>query len=150
MRGNPSYPGFRANVAGDPIIYLADNPQTAFAEVGATPGEAHTVAEFTLGRSARLVDVRTDAQGQPMQDWHNAIAEWMSRPVDRAERAFGVTVKSATDPDHYYLTRYFSALVRSEGYDGIAFSSSVRQGGHNVALYDPELAVCSDCVVASA
>jgi len=80
------------------------------------------------------------------------------RPVDRytlAEKekhvwgainaAFSRPVSPSESPMRYLPTQYLSEKLKTEGYDGIAYRSSLNKEGHNVALFDPQAAKCVGC-----
>ena len=58
----------------------------------------------------------------------------LSEPVERSD-----------DPINYIPTQILSELFKVNGADGIAYKSSVRKGGHNLALFDPEAADIRSC-----
>lgn len=132
MRGHPDFPRGRANVDGQTIIYCADSTETALAEVRATSGRYFTVASLQprrLLKVASVVEKRNTGASNPFA----LIDLWMSTPVNDRN----CTALTGNEQERYYATRLFSSIVREEGYDGVQFSSSVRQGGTNVALFDP-------------
>jgi hypothetical protein len=61
---------------------------------------------------------------------------WRSRPVNDRNYVLGPH-PAVNEREHYYATQLFSSIVRAERYDGICYSSSVRECGLNFALFDP-------------
>jgi len=45
----------------------------------------------------------------------------------------------------YVPTQYLSEKLKTAGYDGIAFKSSLSQDGYNIALFDHHKAKCVGC-----
>ena len=44
----------------------------------------------------------------------------------------------------YLPTQYISEFVKSQGYDGVAYESTLHRGGYNVAIYDELFLDCLD------
>lgn len=42
----------------------------------------------------------------------------------------------------YLPTQYISEFVKSQGYDGVAYESTLHSGGYNIAVYDELLLDC--------
>ena len=42
-------------------------------------------------------------------------------------------------------TQYLSEKLKTEGYDGVAYRSSLSQEGYNIVLFDPQKAKCVGC-----
>ena len=38
--------------------------------------------------------------------------------------------------ENYYATQYISEFIKSKGFDGIEYKSSLRKGGTNIVLFD--------------
>ena len=129
MRGNPSFPAQRANLAGQPILYCANSNQTAIAEVRPHLGSLVTIAVAKPCRALKLVQVfrRMEQDSDPFGlNPLSILDDWMSRPLNSLE-----------DISLYWQTQLFSCIVREEGFDGIRFSSSANPAGWNLALFDP-------------
>jgi hypothetical protein len=51
-------------------------------------------------------------------------------------QALAMPIRRDDDPLSYIPTQILSELFKISGADGIAYKSSVRNGGHNLALFD--------------
>lgn len=131
MFGNPGFPAWRANLKGQPIIYLADSTATALKECRIEPGQTYTEARFQVVKPLTLVDIRGQSDAG-MLDPFATLDLWMSRPVNKDAGEI-----EEAERYHYYVTKLFSSIVRNEKFDGLEFTSSVQGGGWNVALFDP-------------
>lgn len=131
----------RANPAGIPYLYLASNAETAISEVRPHPGEIACVATFNLKKNLKVVDLRSPRRTvSPFQlgdeelivqlrrdlAFLDAVSEELMRPV--------VPRSAAID---YVPTQYICELIKSAGFDGVVYRSSVGKG-YNLALFDPE------------
>jgi RES domain len=130
----------RANPAGIPYLYLASSPETAVSEVRPHTGEIACVAEFTTPGDLRVVDLRAPREmvspfiledaseiGRLRDDlpFLERLGEELTLPV--------VPQAAAID---YTPSQYVCEFIKSLGYDGVIYRSSVSDG-INLALFDP-------------
>ena len=136
----------RANPAGIPCLYLGSTPETAAAEVRPHTGETACVADFTIP-DIKAVDLRNprklvspfmlsdaDAIGQLRADLPllARLGEELTRPV--------LPSGAAID---YIPSQYLCEFIKTSGFDGVVYSSSVSDG-INLALFDPAKAAGGD------
>lgn len=136
----------RANPAGIPYLYLGSHPDTAVSEVRPHTGESATIASFTLS-DAQFVDLRTprasvspfilddEAKVVELQSYLpllEKLGEELTRPV---------IPRSA--PFEYIPSQYLCEYIKSCGFDGVVYRSSVSDGV-NVAIFDPAMANIAD------
>ncbi len=146
----------RVNPIGIPVFYGAIEEETAVAEVRPWIGSVLTVGRFELQRECHIVNCADNFLGDSVWPpgfldsfnranghevtppsakeienyiWHN-IDQAFSRPVQRDE-----------DRADYAPTQILGELFRKEKFDGIVYRSSVGEG-HNIALFDIEVARC--------
>jgi RES domain-containing protein len=134
----------RANPKGIPFLYLATHQETAIAEVRPWVGLYVSVAQFALERDVRVLNCATDDHrlmahsGEPEPE-ERERAVWQD-----IDQAFSQPVNSGDDTADYAPTQIIAEFVRVSGLDGIAYRSSLGSG-HNVALFDMEMAKGVDC-----
>jgi len=139
------YPG-RLNAVGTNCLYLAfaddqeDAKATAIAEVRPWIHAMLSVALFTNPKNLRIVDCASDpshwvwlGQGKPSEETKEKII-W-----SQINYAFAEPVALGDEPRSYVPTQILAELFRSQGYDGVAYGSSLGPG-HNLALFDLEAA----------
>lgn len=157
LNGNESYPidkmgappkrlasHGRANPAGIPYLYLGSLPETAASEVRPHTGDVACVADFTIEKPLRAVDLRNprklvspfllagaSAIGQLRADipFLERLGDELTRPV--------LPSGAAID---YIPSQYLCEFIKRCGYDGVVYRSSVSDG-INLALFDPARAV---------
>jgi RES domain-containing protein len=127
----------RANPQGIPYLYMANDKETAVAEVRPWMRALVTVAEFHTLRPLRLVDCSGDEAMFYLSDEDEAnpakresyiwgeICEAFSRPVTRNESRA-----------HYAPTQIIAEMFRTNGLDGLAYKSSLKRSGLNIAIFD--------------
>ncbi len=125
----------RANPAGIFYLYLAENLETAIAEIKPYIGDSVTVASFTLSKTVKIVDIRQGAPSLP-----EAVFSKNKDSFDHLwfgiKMYFSVPVKPQ-DPKGYIPTQYVAELFKNNGYDGIKFDSVQRRGKFNLVLFNP-------------
>lgn len=128
----------RLNPSGIPYLYLASNELTAISEVRPWSGAQLTVAKFHTTRPLRLANFSTQpgfAQACPDGSegaeftWRELITWLFSAPFD------------PRDDTAYVPTQYIAERVKASSFDGLAYDSALHEGGYNVALFDPTVAV---------
>ena len=124
----------RANPQGIPYLYLAEDAQTAIAEIKPDIGDNITIASFCLAKDIKVVDITA---GVP--SLIEAIYSKDKQSFDHLwfgiKMSFQVPVK-AGHPLGYLPTQYITELFKTEGYDGIKFNSVQNQEKFNLTLFD--------------
>jgi hypothetical protein len=129
----------RANPKGVAFLYLATNRDTALAEVRPWKGELISVGLFKILRELRIVNCTTDDH-QILYDESEPTPEEREKAVWVAiDRAFSRPVTRVDDVADYVPTQILAELFKAEGYDGVAYGSSLGPR-HNVALFDLDAA----------
>lgn len=115
------------------ILYLASDRETTVAELRPHPGHLISTAAFRLERDIVVAnfadhDIRNFLNDRRLEGLRTilSIAEILNVPVQ---------------PEHRFLyaaTQLIADAVRTEGYDGLMFSSSVASGS-NLVCFDPGL-----------
>jgi len=135
----------RLNPSGIPYLYLADSIETAVSEVRPWIDCDLTVAEFEIERDLSFVTFSRKRFGdiaveQPEElekfaaaetTWREFITFMFSCPFDPRDDAA------------YAPTQYVAERVKKEGFDGIIYDSTLKQGGFNIALFSPTSAAPS-------
>ncbi len=59
------------------------------------------------------------------------IALEVAKPLRRSDSAL-----------EYLPTQYIAEFIKSQGYDGVEYASTLREGGYNIAVFDERLFEC--------
>lgn len=131
----------RANPKGLPVFYAASDEDTCIAEARPWVDSFLSVAEFALKSKCRIVDCSQNT----MDVGVGTIVKFSLKEPNQSKReafiwheidqAFAKPVTRNDDQADYLPTQIISELFRREGYDGIAYQSSVAEG-LNIALFD--------------
>ena len=105
------------------LLYLASDVQTAVAELRPYPGHLVSTAMFRLNRDLKVAnfskhDIRNFLSDPRLEDLRSimSIADVLNVPVQPEHRAL------------YAATQLFADVLRSAGFEGLTFKSSVGKG----------------------
>ncbi|MBH0033136.1 RES family NAD+ phosphorylase [Pseudoalteromonas sp. NZS71_1] len=126
----------RANPKGIPCLYVASDKETAMSEIRPWLGSTVSVAKFSNRNELRIIDFSKHHNGtlsfffvEP-DDAKKIEAVWT-----HIDKAFSEPVTNSDQKSDYAPTQIIAELIKSLGYDGIAFKSSLCTG-LNLALFD--------------
>lgn len=128
----------RVNTKGIPCLYVTSDRDTAIHEVRPWPGSVVTIAKLHLKRDVRLIDFSKTAYAKqypyfsfgelPIEKRIEAV--WAAMDI-----AFSWPVTASDSNSEYAPTQIISEFIKSKGYDGIIYKSSLTQG-QNYALFN--------------
>ena len=115
----------RCNLPNSPHLYAAADIHTAIAETRPYIRDTISVASLCCEKDLRIIDFCFDFEDQDKcSDWF-----YMSMSSE-----FSVVNKGKEND--YFATQYLTMLVKSLGYDGLTFKSSMVMDGVNYVIFD--------------
>ena len=140
----------RANSKGIPHLYVATDKETAMAEVRPWLGAILTVAYLKITKDLNILDFSVE-HGNSTFDLKYLFEEPTNEEVIKAvwsdiDNAFSKPTKASDLKSEYAPTQIISEFIRSKGYDGIAYKSSLAEG-HNICLFDLDSAEVARCLI---
>ena len=137
----------RANPKGIPVLYLSTRQETAMSEVRPWVGSLVSCAHFKTTRALQVVDLSVYHEKGFMFYFEEPGASEREEAVwTQIDQAFSTPATSEDDTADYVPTQVIAELFKSEGYDGIAYKSSLGDEGYNVTLFnldDAQLRTCT-------
>jgi RES domain-containing protein len=133
--------GGRANPPGFAYLYLATNEKTALAEMRPWVEESLTLALFQILQNIKLVVCQPGAEdlGERLFE-ENPSAEKLDKYVwNDISKAFARPVSREEKENAYLPTQILGEAFKAEGFDGLAYRSSLERG-MNVVLFNPHVA----------
>lgn len=129
----------RANPAGIPYLYVAEQAMTAVCEIRPFLGGRVTVAAVKPRSDLQLVDltkVRFIESPFGLADLQvemerNALLSILNRELSKP-------VNPALAEIEYVPTQYLAEVILNAGYDGIRYKSAMHSGGFNVVFFDQD------------
>ncbi len=115
----------RCNLPNSPHLYAAADIHTAIAETRPYIRDTISVASLCCEKALRIIDFCFDFEDQDkFNDWF-----YMAMSSE-----FSVVNKG--NENDYFATQYLTMLVKSLGYDGLKFKSSLVVDGVNYVIFD--------------
>lgn len=141
----------RANPKGISYLYLATNETTAITEVRPWKGSKVSVGLFEVIQDLNIVEcgdfsdlpkpknsLITILKELTTVEWNN-LNVWQD-----IDEAFSVPINTSDKSTDYIPTQVIAEFFKSNGFDGIAFKSSLSSGA-NVVLFDLKMADLKWC-----
>lgn len=115
----------RCNLPNSPHLYAAADFHTAIAETRPYIRDTISVASLCCEKDLRIVDFCFDFDDQ------DKCSDWFYMAMSSE---FSVVNKGKEND--YFATQYLTMLVKSPGYDGLTFKSSLVMDGVNYVIFD--------------
>jgi hypothetical protein len=134
----------RINPDGIGVLYLSSDKLTALNEVRASAFDFITIGKFQAVRDISVVNLSGFDKTSPFQyvelesfavnrKVFKEIAEEIAKPLRRND-----------SPLEYLPTQYIAEFIKNQNYDGVQYTSTLRQGGNNLAVFDEASFECID------
>lgn len=134
----------RANPKGISYLYLADEVYTSLYEARATLYDYVSVGDFKLLDDIKILNLR-DTINDPIS-WaeQEAIDDYLIYiPFIRTlQKELSLPIRRLDKEIDYLPTQYLSEFIKSIGFDGVEFQSSLYSNGYNLAIFQPEKFEC--------
>lgn len=136
----------RANPKGIPYLYVATDKETAMSEVRPDLDKILTVAKIKPVRKLKIVDFSVHYGKfkfylKEPNDEEKINAVWID-----LDNAFSLPLTNNNFNSDYVPTQIIAEFIKSLGYDGIAYKSSLGNG-HNVTIFDLDSAKVETCSI---
>lgn len=120
----------RANPKYTPYFYLAKHPYTALAECKPYQFDHVSIATYITYKDLKLVDFRNFSKST------NENQSFYDRLTNELAVKFSLPVKG--NNKDYIITQVISGYIKSLGYDGIIFMSSLHKKADNITLFSDD------------
>ncbi len=138
----------RANPKGISYLYLGSSVETTLYETRASLFDYVSVGEFRLKEEIKLLDLRnpeydiipwseSDSDSDSVElfiiyaSFIKTLQEEISLPIRKQDKELD-----------YIPTQYISEFIKSLGFDGVEYQSSLNAEGHNIAIFNPKKFEC--------
>lgn len=133
----------RVNPEGIGVLYLTSDEKTALSEVRASTFDFVSVGRFRLLKDINVVHISGLNNISPVLyssglesltaniKIFSDIAKEIAKPLRRND-----------SPLEYLPTQYIAEFIKSKGYAGVEFASTMAAGGNNIAVFDESLFEC--------
>lgn len=127
----------RANPTGIPYLYVSADPLTTLYECRAGHLDYITVADFRLIEPLSVIRLRSVDDFSPFPEEVDTLKFAINRKyLKRLEEELSRPVRRFDKELDYLPSQYLCEYVKSLGYDGIEYKSSLKEDGINLAIFD--------------
>lgn len=137
----------RANPKGIPYLYLAQSVKTTLYEARATYLDYVCIGKFTLNENIRVISLRTSYIVSPWTDF--SLEEYVkNKPfLDVLEHDLAKPLRRQDNELDYLPTQYLCEYIKSLGYDGVEYGSSLDGEGINLVVFNDTFLTCGSVEV---
>ena len=132
----------RINPEGIVVLYLSSDNETVLNEVRASAFDYVSIGTFELTRDIKIATLSAISSTSPFRyddieryianrKVFKEISSELAKPLRRNDSLL-----------EYLPTQYIAEFIKSQGYDGVEYTSTLKEGGFNIALFDEKLAIC--------
>lgn len=129
----------RANPKGIPCLYMASDKETAMSEVRPWLGSVISLSKLKLKKDLKILNLSVEYGNYNIRFMNVTDEEIIKSVWCDIDNAFSIPTKVSDLTSDYAPTQIISEFIKSKGYDGIAYKSSLADG-HNLAIFDLESA----------
>ena len=140
----------RANPEGISYLYVSNDIDTTLYETRSSLFDYVTVGEFVLNKPMTTVNLRQahDFDPMPMAEQEDLNDFLVYLPfISHLSEALSKPIRRNDNELDYYPTQYLSEFIKSLGYDGIEYASSLNPQGYNIAIFNTDLLECKQVSV---
>jgi len=132
----------RANPTGISCLYLADKIETAFNEIKAGVYDFVAVGKFVLKEDIEVVNLTIVDQISPFWGIDNTVHVVNKKHLQKISGEIAKPLRRHDSSLDYLPTQYISDFIKSRGFAGIEFKSTMFKYGYNLAIFDEKLFEC--------
>jgi hypothetical protein len=147
---NVKVKGGRVNPEGISILYLADSKDTTLYEIRAGVYDYVTVGKFKLLKDIEVINLADIDKISPFIgiDYGFDFTQYATN-IEHLKMVGQEIAKPLRNDNvlDYLPTQYISDYIKSKGYDGIEYISTMCKNGVNLAVFDESLFRCTGTTV---
>lgn len=134
--------GGRANPEGISCLYLANSVDTTLHEIRAGLYDYATVAKFRLLKDIEVVNLTAIGKISPFQEIDCSLLAINLPHLEKIGSEIAKPLRRHDSALDYLPTQYISDFIKSEGFAGIEYKSTMCKDGINFAIFDEKLFEC--------
>lgn len=135
----------RVNPKGIPCLYVALDKETAMSEVRPGLDSLISVGRFEATKDLNVIDLSKRREKIKLYLKEPDEPERTEAVWGEMNAAFAFPISNSDFVSDYAPTQIIADLIRSLGYDGVVYGSSLRKGGVSIALFDLDSASIVEC-----
>ncbi len=131
----------RANPAGISYLYVADQLETTLYEARASLLDFVTIGEFRVNEELKVLNLR-DNTSLDLFRWAESEEVEVYMFIFKLQEELSKPYRNNDQDIDYIPTQYICEFIKSLGYDGVEYQSSLFENGYNLAIFKPDKLSC--------
>lgn len=134
----------RANPKGISYLYVSNDEETTLYETRASLYDYVTIAEFKINEDINVLNLRDTSKISPFLLDEDFIGEYLNHKnyLSKLEKELSKPIRRQDSELDYLPTQYLCEFIKSIGFDGVEFRSSLNPQGYNVAIFNDRAFEC--------
>ncbi len=139
----------RVNASGISCLYLSADRETTIHEIRAGTHDFVTIGSFRLKEDISLVNLINLHQICPFRTPDIDLTQHAvnRKHLEKIGNEIARPLRRQDSPLDYLPTQYISDFIKSKGYQGIEYKSTMYENGRNLAIFNEALLECLDVSV---
>ena len=139
----------RANPKGISYLYLGSRIETTFYESRASLFDYASVAEFRLKEDIKILDLRNPEYDIISWSENDSVELFLiyGSFIQTLQEEISLPIRKQDKDLDYIPTQYISEYIKSIGFDGVEYQSSLDNEGYNLAVFNPDKFECIETKV---
>jgi hypothetical protein len=139
----------RANPKGISYLYLGNSIETTLYETRASLFDYVSVGKFKLKEDIKILDLRNPDYDIIPWSENDFIDTYIiySSFIKTLQAEISLPIRKQDKELDYIPTQYISEYIKSLGFDGVEYQSSLDKEGYNLAIFNPKKFKCTETKV---
>lgn len=135
----------RANPPGISYLYIADEMRTTLYEARVALYDYVTIGEFQLLEDIEVINLRGDSYDPLLLADDGELADFLIHLpfITKLEQELSKPRRRSDNELDYLPTQYLCEFIKSMGFDGVEYQSSLHRQGFNLAIFTPDKLGCN-------
>jgi len=136
--------GGRANPPGISYLYLGDSIKTTLYETRATLFDYVSIGHFQLKEEIEVINLRGDTYDPILLADRNELEDFLVHLpfIAKLEQELSKPRRRSDNELDYLPTQYLSEFIKSMGFHGVEYQSSLFENGYNLAIFNSTNFTC--------
>lgn len=133
----------RINPEGIGVLYLSSDDKIVLNEVRANTFDYVSIGKLQSNSDIKVVNLSGISETSPFL-YQGELEKYAANRKVFQEIAIEIAkpLRRSDSPIEYLPTQYIAEFIKSQGYNGVEYASTLREGGYNVAIFDEVLFEC--------
>jgi hypothetical protein len=134
----------RANPKGIPYLYLSNNEKTTLFETRSYIYDFVTIADFQITQNIKVARLQDIEKLSPFQLDEDGVGDFLALRsyLIALETELSKPVRRGDNELDYLPSQYLCEFIKSIGFDGVEYRSSLYTNGFNIALFNDSKIRC--------